>query len=76
MTSRPEQTFFADPALDRIMAMTIALASEVFVLRSQVRRLTAAADAPVDDAADAEAFVQHLLHATLGEQQTPGRRDP
>jgi hypothetical protein len=61
----PEQTFFADPALDRIMAVTMALAAEVFVLRSQVRRLTGEEGG---EAEDAEAFVRHLLEATLGEK--------
>ncbi len=62
---RPEQQFFNDPALDRIMGVTMALAAEVFVLRSQVRRLTGDT---TDDAEDAAAFVRHLLQATLGEQ--------
>ncbi len=68
-----EQTFFADPALDRIMGITMALAAEVFVLRSQVRRLAAGGEpTAADDAADAEAFVRHLLQSALGEQQTRG----
>ena len=67
---RPEQRFFEDPALDRIMGMTMALAAEVFVLRSQLRRLTGDT---TDDAEGAAAFVQHLLQATLGEQ--PGGDD-
>lgn len=68
---RMKQCFFNDPALDRIMAVTMVLAAEVFVLRSQLRRLTGGAD---DAPADTEAFVRHLLQATLGEQQPGGRR--
>lgn len=34
--SRPEQTFFADPALDRMMGVVMALAGEVYVLRDRV----------------------------------------
>lgn len=37
-----EQTFFADPAIDRLMSMVVALAAEVHVLRDQVRVLEAA----------------------------------
>jgi len=67
-----EQTFFADPALDRLWAVTLALAAEVFVLRSQVRRLSGASGEKTGDEAaeDAEAFVRHLLSSSLGE---PGR---
>lgn len=31
----PEQTFFADPALDRAFGFVLALANEVFVLRDR-----------------------------------------
>ena len=33
--SRPEQTFFADPALDRAVGMIMALATEVWVMRDR-----------------------------------------
>ena len=33
---RPEQTFFPDPALDRALAIVMALASEVYVLRDRL----------------------------------------
>jgi hypothetical protein len=33
---RPEQTFFADPALDRLYGVVWALATEVYVLRDRV----------------------------------------
>lgn len=39
--SMPEQSFFADPALDRILATTLALATEVWVLRDRVAGLEA-----------------------------------
>lgn len=61
MPSATEQTFFADPAIDRVMSITLALAAELFVLRAQVRRL---AGEP-DETADAEAYVRHLLEASL-----------
>jgi len=38
----PEQTFFADPALDRAMGVIMALATEVYVLRDRLRALEAA----------------------------------
>jgi hypothetical protein len=38
---RPEQTFFADPALDRLMGVVMALATEVYVLRDRLRALEA-----------------------------------
>jgi diaminopimelate decarboxylase len=66
MTKEP--TFFADPALDRLWGVTTALAGEVFVLRSQLRRLTGATD---DTAEDADAFVRHLLQAATAPQGTP-----
>ena len=83
----PEQTFFADPALDRLMGITMALASEVYVLRSRLRQLERALDAggvlPAGGAAssaelaqaerqDADAFVAHILQAALGDQQARG----
>ena len=37
----PEQTFFADPALDRAMCVIMALATEVFVLRDRLGALEA-----------------------------------
>jgi len=36
-----EQTFFADPALDRAMGVIMALATEVYVLRDRLRALEA-----------------------------------
>jgi len=36
---RPEQTFFADPALDRMFGWVVALSGEVFVLRDRMRCL-------------------------------------
>ena len=37
----PEQTFFADPALDRAIGVIMALATEVYVLRDRLRALEA-----------------------------------
>ena len=86
-TPRPEQTFFADPAVDRLLGVTMALAAEVYLLRSRVRtleRAQRAAGHDVDAAgalstaaaeaerADAAAFVAHLLEPVLGEQQSRG----
>ncbi|MBM3629007.1 MAG: hypothetical protein FJX21_14420 [Alphaproteobacteria bacterium] len=39
--SRPEQTFFADPAIDRVLGVVMALAGEVYVLRDRVRCMEA-----------------------------------
>ncbi|HUT48568.1 MAG TPA: hypothetical protein VM325_04455 [Alphaproteobacteria bacterium] len=38
---RAEQSFFEDPAIDRILGLTMALASEVYVLRDRLRALEA-----------------------------------
>jgi len=38
---RAEQTFFKDPAIDRVLGVTMALASEVYVLRDRLRALEA-----------------------------------
>jgi hypothetical protein len=49
-TDRPEQTFFADDALDRAFAVVMALATEVYVLRDRLQALeTALADEGVID---------------------------
>lgn len=72
--SLPEQTFFADPAIDRLMGVTIALAAEVYALRERLRALEGAAsggDAPNEDAA---AFVARILEPLRGEQQSKGPR--
>lgn len=36
---RKEQVFFEDPAIDRLMGTVMSLATEVFVLRNQLRAL-------------------------------------
>ena len=41
-TPQPEQTFFDDPAIDRAFAVTMALATEVWVLKDRVMALEAA----------------------------------
>ena len=40
-TPRPEQTFFADDALDRAFAVVMALATEVYVLRDRLQAMEA-----------------------------------
>ena len=51
-TPLPEQTFFEDPAIDRAFAVTMALATEVWVLKDRVMALEAAlADSGVVDPA-------------------------
>jgi hypothetical protein len=86
MESRPEQTFFEDPALDRAFAVVMALAQEVWVLKDRVAAMEAqlaasgALDArklgeePLTDerAAEREAFVRNLMQQLLGEQQSKG----
>lgn len=74
--TRPEQTYFADPALDRLMGVTMALAAEVYVLRSRLLALEArtagvASDDPAPEE-DAAAFVRRLCEPLLGEQQSRG----
>ena len=36
-TAKSEQTFFDDPAIDRVLGVTMALATEVYVLRDRLR---------------------------------------
>ena len=84
----PEQTFFPDPALDRAFGVVMALAQEVWVLRDRVAGMEAQLaergmldlnklnKEPSGDerAAEREAFVAHLMHNLLGEQQAKGIR--
>ena len=73
--TRPEQTFFTDPALDRLLGVTMALAAEVYVMRNRLQVLErnaaghAELELPQEDAAD---FVARLLAPLLGEQQAKG----
>ena len=79
---RAEQTFFDDPAIDRLMGTVIALAAEVYVLRDRLgrleRRLAENGQEPptesgtVDANADRELFVAHILAPLLGTQQARG----
>ena len=79
----PEQTFFADPAIDRLMGVTMALAAEVYLLRSRLHALERAGNFPqgtgiataeerAAEQRDAAAFVAHLLEPVLGEQASRG----
>ena len=84
----PEQTFFADPALDRAFGVVMALAQEVWVLRDRVAAMEAQLvdrgvlqieklnEEPAGDerAAEREAFVAHLMQSLLGAQQSKGTR--
>ena len=38
-SARSEQTFFDDPAVDRVLGVAMALATEVYVLRDRLRNL-------------------------------------
>ena len=59
-TPLPEQTFFDDPALDRAFAVTMTLATEVWVLKDRVMALEAAlAKAGVVDVAALNAEPDH-----------------
>ena len=88
--TRPEQLFFDDPAIDRLMGTVMALATEVFVLQSQLRaledRLGSASVVDIGDlrqngedrvrqAAEAKAFSEHLLKPLLGLQDALGPTD-
>jgi hypothetical protein len=80
--NRVEQTFFNDPAIDRLVGTVIALAAEVYVLRDRLGRLerrsasTGQAPSIEAEAADAnvdrERFVAHILAPLLGTQQARG----
>ncbi len=83
--TEPEQTFFADPALDRAVAMIMTLAAELYVVKDRLRALEVllgksdALDHYVPDDAerqriDAErsAYVRELMQCVLGEQVSKG----
>ena len=66
---RPEQTFFTDPAVDRVLGVVMALATEVYVLRDRTRALEAqlAARGMLDSVAlDAEPDAPLLAAARAG----------
>jgi hypothetical protein len=84
---RPEQVFFEDPAIDRVMAVLFSLATEHYVLHDRVRALeelllqkgTLTSDQlnapPVDEAAaqrDAAEFAAALLRPLTGVQTAKG----
>lgn len=82
---RPEQTFFADPVLDRVLGMVMALSAEVWVLRERQRRMAIALEraglasdatpSPEEEAAiarDRDAFTAGLLENLLGRQVSKG----
>ena len=73
---RSEQIFFADPAIDRLMGLTMALAAEVYALRARLLTLESRIvdDAPAEESPeeDAASFVHRLCEPLLGEQQARG----
>ncbi len=88
--ARPEQQFFDDPAIDRLMGTVMALATEVFVLQSRLRaledRLGSSGVVDVDDlraqgedqdrqSSEAKAYSEHLLRPLLGTQDALGPTD-
>lgn len=88
--ARPEQQFFDDPAIDRLMGTVMALATEVFVLQSRLRALedrlgeSGAVDIPdlhengedrAQQASEAKAYSEHLLRPLLGLQDALGPTD-
>lgn len=86
--ARPEQVFFPDPAVDRVMGVLFALATEHYVLHDRVRALeeqlcekglvsreALSGAVPESDAAahrDAAEFAQALLRPLLGVQLAKG----
>jgi hypothetical protein len=78
---RPEQVFFEDPAVDRLMGVVLALATEHYVLLDRVhvleRQLSAAGVVPgaagqAAEHADAGALAEALFRPLLGVQQSRG----
>ncbi|MGQ0509129.1 MAG: hypothetical protein ACT4P9_00825 [Betaproteobacteria bacterium] len=63
-----EQTFFADPALDRLLGMVFSLTAEVHVLRDRLAILESAlaAKGVVDPASLDHAAPESALEARLG----------
>lgn len=89
-SARPEQQFFDDPAVDRLMGTVMALATEVFVLQSRLRALEsrladsgtididdlrASGEDPAQQASEAKAYSEHLLRPLLGIQDALGPTD-
>lgn len=71
--SCPEQTFFQDPVLDRLMGVTMALAAEVHMLRERVSELEAARPSTDTECREsAAAFAARVLEPLLGEQSSKG----
>ena len=90
--TRTEQVFFDDPAIDRLMGVLMALASEHYVMRDRIAALERqlADSGHIDrarldncsgadsaaDDADAAAFTQNLLEPLLGLQKSLGIGGP
>ena len=80
-TQRSEQVFFEDPAVDRLMGVVFALATEHYVLLDRVhmleRHLSAAGLVPEEaglsaEHPDAGALAEALFRPLLGVQQARG----
>ena len=66
-THAAEQVFFKDPAIDRLMGVTMALATEVYVLRDRLRALeTQLMD---KGAVDAQSLNQEVAPEVLTQHQ-------
>jgi hypothetical protein len=62
-----EQVFFKDPAIDRLMGVTMALATELYVLRDRLRALeTQLMD---KGAVDAQSLNQEVAPEVLAQHQ-------
>lgn len=69
---QPEQTFFADPAVDRLLGVVFSLAAEVHVLRDRLALLESllADRGVVDTAMLDDAIPEGALEARLGADRT------
>lgn len=67
-----EQTFFADPAIDRLVGMVFALTAEVHVLRDRLALLEDALEKKgvVDSAALESAIPEGALEARIARERT------
>ena len=70
----PEQTFFEDPAIDRLMGVTMALAAEVYILRERLRALEGNGGDNAIAKEDAADFAERILSPLRGQQQSKGPR--
>ncbi|MBT6276563.1 MAG: hypothetical protein HOI95_20810 [Chromatiales bacterium] len=70
MDSRPEQTFFEDPAVDRAIGMIMVLAAELYVARDHNRVLESLlVDKGILDADEVARFVPNASQAAAWETE-------